>query len=444
MASIPASTATAGDGGNAAPFDPKVVLGLLLFGTLAFLATLYFIGSGNTGSRENGQAHAVSNGFNGYAGLAALLDRQGYEVDVSRSPGRYDTYGLLVLTPPPFTDAEELAEIIEDRRFTGPTLVILPKWQAFPVPDNVDVEHEDGWVIGEQIGEPPFAARLDEPFAMSLKTGLLRQRQDHWSGLGMTGNLPDRRKVMAFDEAMLNPLVSDADGDMLVGYLDDGGHYPVLDEAAGIPTYDIDQSNHNIDKWNVTFVAEPDLMNNYGMADAQRAALALALIGAVQEGEDLPVIFDVTLNGLGGTQNLLTLAFTPPFLAATLCLILALIVVGWRGFKRFGPPVAAMREIAFGKTRLVANGAGLIQRSGRLHLLTDRYGQMIAARIASKLGLRHSDPEHIDAALARRAPDMEPFSLAANRLERARRPAEILRAAHGLREIEQQLERKPR
>jgi hypothetical protein len=190
------------------------------------------------------------------------------------------------------------------------------------------------------------------------------------------------------------------------------------------------------DKWNLTVVFEPDLFNNYGLADRSRARLAAEVIELAREGQDVPIVFDLTLNGLGASKNLLTLAFAPPFLAATLCLILALAVVAWRAFGRFGPPLAEARSIAFGKARLAANAAGFIRRSGRLHLLGPPYVALVARRLASAFGLRSADPAAIDAALARRAPDTAPFTQLAARLESARGPSQTLRAAHALKSLE--------
>ena len=104
----------------------------------------------------------------------------------------------------------------------------------------------------------------------------------------------------------------------------------------------------------IIVVFEPDLLDNYGMAGAANALLADRLVHAATDGARV-VNFDLTLNGFARTPNLLTLAFTPPFLAATLCLLLAALAVGWRAFLRFGPPRTATRAIAFGKRALVAN-----------------------------------------------------------------------------------------
>lgn len=238
---------------------------------------------------------------------------------------------------------------------------------------------------------------------------------------------------MVGTSTMLAPLVKGPGEETLAGFIDDGDSYPLLEEAAGF----VPDENAEVDRWAVVFVIEPDLMNNYGMADSQRAELAHALVDLAMENEDLPVVFDLTLNGLGAAQNLLTLAFTPPFLAATLCLILALLVIGWRAFRRFGPPVADARGIAFGKTRLVRNSAAFIQRSRRLHLLTGPYADMLRERIVRALALRkHDDDEALDAVVARRHPGLPGVSQSIAELRAARTPQEILRAAAALKSIE--------
>ena len=165
----------------------------------------------------------------------------------------------------------------------------------------------------------------------------------------------------------------------------------------------------------------------------------LRLVEQAADGSDYPIIFDLTANGLGSSVNLLTLAFRPPFLAATLCLIIAMLIVGWRAFKRFGPAVAEAPVTAFGKSRLVANGAGLIVRAGRLRLLAEPYADLSARRIAGALGLAKADPEAIDAAVQRRLPDEEPYSNRAARLRAANTPTDILRAARALKELEGKL-----
>ena len=133
---------------SASPFSPRAVLALMAVGAVAFLVFLYALGSGWTGSGgRTGAAHAAANGLNGFAGLAKLLEAGGEEVELSRNEARLDDEALLVLTPQSFTDGEALAEIVEARRYIGPTLLILPKWLAVPADQFRQLQARRGWVV---------------------------------------------------------------------------------------------------------------------------------------------------------------------------------------------------------------------------------------------------------------------------------------------------------
>jgi hypothetical protein len=429
----------------ASPFSARAVLAMLVVGAGAFLLFLYAVGAGWNGQQDrDGGAHAAANGVNGFAGLVKLLEAQGRKVSLARSEGALDDAGLLVLTPPVFSDGEAISAIIKDRRYVGATLVILPKWSAGMASQFPGLKAPRGWVV---LGDPVAPRWLDEIEGLDgVKLDVAARKR--WSGLKLTGTLPDPKQGLAITAASISrpnnespkvlPLVMDGEGNVLAGYLNDAGSYPVLDDASGYPPPDDDDE----DLWPVVIVAEPDLMNNYGFADKDRAQLALALIDATLDTNDLPIVFDLTLPGLGRSENLMTLAFTPPFLAATLCLILAAMVIAWRGLRRFGPPVAEAPSFAMGKRQLARNGAGLIERARRIHLLGPPYAALIAARLAEALGLREADPEARDAAIARSLASRglaDDYPARAEALRRARRPAELLRAAGALRSIERTL-----
>ncbi|MFA9200840.1 MAG: DUF4350 domain-containing protein [Cypionkella sp.] len=420
-------------------FNPRTVLGLLVFGALAFLAMLWFIGQGDTGDRGQGsEAHASARGLVGYAALAALLERQGHTVSLSRSEGRLDEPDtLLVLTPTVWTKPEDIAAIVAARRQLGPTLVILPKWIATELPPGTE-KAEPGWVALTGPMKPPFATQNGATLSMPVAIEALKRAGPDWRGLGLAGELPTAKSVMALEGGPWVGLVRDSAGRDLVAFADDRGCYRALETAAGVPPLGDDECEQ---KWAVTAVFEPDLVNNWGLADRARARLAARIVELASEEQNFPIVFDMTLAGFGGQRNLLTLAFEPPFLAATLCLMLALAVIGWRAFGRFGPPLAEAREIGFGKSQLAANAAGFVRRSGRLHLLARPYAALVGRRLAAALGLRTAEPQAIDAALARRAPESPVFSALAARLERARRPSDLLRAAHALHDLERILHR---
>ncbi|MDC8754914.1 DUF4350 domain-containing protein [Erythrobacter sp. sf7] len=412
-------------------FSRGGTLALVAVGFALFLALIWLIASGEDfgGGGNNGQAHAASKGLNGYAGLARLLEADGFGVTRSRSPSGLETEGLLVLTPPPGADPKEMGKILRNREMTGPTLVILPKWNALrppqTLPREVRSKFKPGWVMLFDAQPAEWTADLPSPYGFTHQVETLEKDEEPgWDGFAQSGNLPTRTILYADESDLHEPLITDS-----------AGHWLAL-RVLGEQGSDYYEDAH----WTI-FVAEPDLLNNYGLADRTRAAAALALLReAAYDGDIDEITFDLTLNGFGASENLLTLAFRPPFLAATLCLLLALLIVGWRAFQRFGPPAAANGPaIAFGKERLIANGAGLILRARRFGLLAAPYAALSAREIAQRLGLARPDPEAIDAALARRLPSEEPFSRRIARLEAAHRPADILDAARALDDLNHKL-----
>ncbi|AKH42647.1 hypothetical protein FHS61_000417 [Altererythrobacter atlanticus] len=425
----------------AGPFPMRAVLGLIVGGGAVFLLLLYAMAQGWDGGRDdNGGAHAAANGLNGFSALAGLLERRGHEVSLSRSRARLEDDSLLVITPQHSSDAEDLEELIEGRRYIGPTLVILPKWLAGPVPREADTDTGPGWV--QLAGAmPPSWAKDFGPLGQEPAI----EQFASWRGLGLEGTLPVPGKAQAINSSAIAPLVENELRRTFAGYWDNGGYYPILSELAGErPLSDEEVAELDQDAWPVVIVVEPDLMNNYGLSDPARAELAVRLVEATLEDYDLPIVFDLTIAGLGRAENLLTLAFTPPFLAATLCLILATLLIGWRGFRRFGPPIAEAPAQARGKRQLARNGAALVERARRLHLLGPPYAAMIGRRIARDLGIRATDPlareQAIENMLQRRGMADTNYVAQAEALRRARKPGELLRAAAALRTIERTLE----
>jgi len=424
---------------GASPFSPRAVLAVLVVGMGAFLVLLYAIGAGWDGrSDRDGGAHAASNGLNGFAGLVRLLEAQGHQVSLSRSEARLQDEALMVLTPQLLTDGERVAEIVEQRRRYGPTLVILPKWMAVEASQVASLKAPKGWVVLGGVVPPMWVGEI--PGLEDEKPKLGKSRL--WHGLEISGPLPDPETVLSLEGNQLTSLVIAENGNTLAGYVDDAGFYPGLAAAAGAAPNDEDDEATDSDLWPVVVVAEPDLMNNYGLADRERARLAHAIVDAALEDYDMPVVFDLTVAGLRRSENLLTLAFTPPFLAATLCLLLAALVIAWRAFRRFGAAVAEAPALAKGKRQLARNGAALVERARRLHLLGPPYAALVTARIAEALAIRESDPRAREAAIARVLAARgiaEDFAAQAETLRQARHSAELLRAAGALRTIERTL-----
>ena len=442
------------------PFDPKVVLGLLVVGAGAFLLVLYALGQGWTGEASRaGTGHAASNALPGYSGLTELLRLQGYDVELARNPADLLDAPALILTPPPAMDAEELREILNERaaRYSGPTIVILPKWNSYAPGQQDEVEMEDDWVVLTDAGAPSWWEPLLRDKGGELRLG----SGEGWKGFGQVGTLPDTEEVQTLTgdvAGRITPLVTGNDGHILVGEMtwqDEGASFtgfiadPAEENAfSQDPSYTEEYDYYVEGSYDeaepagqtVIFVFEPDLMNNYGMADRDRARLATRIVGEASGGADVALTMDLTLNGLGRAENLLTLAFRPPFLAATLCLLLAGLVVAWRAFLRFGAPVAVAAAVVPGKEELVRNGARLLQRTKRRHLLKAPYRALMERRLAGRLGLpavtAEERPALIDEALAGRGHGEAAYTSLADALSRATTSKDLVAAARGLRDLE--------
>jgi hypothetical protein len=448
--------------GNAEAFGRKGTFAMIAAGFVAFIALLAWLGTGEPPG-NNGGAHGLGKGIAGYAALAALLAQDGHEVGYNRVPGHAGGPELLVLTPLPSADTKALARLVAQRRGgIGPTIVVTPKWfttllQSDPrVPKSPWIQvfgaprAPAGWTTILGAAPPHWPGFLDR-VVVALGTDKSVPAHGWHSAEGASGPLPDDRVVLSgggTDDAgaPLVPLVRSGDGRILAGYFADGGSYPALDAMAGInPTGD--GSDVRADRQPLVIVFEPDLLDNRGLADRATALGARALLLAAA-GRGVPrVVFDLSLAGLGAPRNLLTLAFSPPFLAATICLILAMAGVIWRGFTRFGPAQSRDPDLPAGKVALVGGGAALLLRARRHHLITQPYADAARERLSLALGLPRRRPvAETDAAIERIqrsvAPDTVPFGEAAAQLAAATAPLAIAAHAADIHAIEQALGRK--
>jgi len=85
---------------------------------------------------------------------------------------------------------------------------------------------------------------------------------------------------------------------------------------------------------------------------AQLSHILLDEIILSAEITSMSVDFDVSLHGIEANRNIIKLMVTPPFLAATLCLLAAGGLVMWQGFNRFGDPVRLRPDYAQGPVSL--------------------------------------------------------------------------------------------
>lgn len=428
----------AGPTGGGNPFARGTVLLMVAIGFAAFVALLYAIGAGGSlRPSNNGAAHGASTSSVGYAALGRLLEKTGTQVQYGRSPSALQGQDLLIITPEVSSDPDDLAALVNQRAFTGPTLIILPKWTATPQQGL-----QSGWV---QL-ESPFVALQSPQVLTKLVTaktsieGLEKAfvpipfiQPEKPQDRGKLIRQALKSRVTISGERLKTVIADPATGRARVAVIEDGGWYPALDPGATITPEDDPQIDRG--RYPVVIVADADLMNNIGLANRHTARQALALVDAAYSGRGQKVVFDLTQNGLGTSDNLLSVAFRPPFLAAVICLALAAIAFGWIAFHRFGPALAEGQPFGFGKTALVTGTAGLIRRMGRDHLVAPAYADLLRDRAARGLGLPPALPrDEVEARLAMVAPDGEgrTFDTLDATLRNARDRADIVAAARTL------------
>jgi hypothetical protein len=365
---------------NTSPFAMRTVLVMVVLGTVGFLAFLLLAAYGeDLQPAQRPGNHALSTSAVGFAGAAELVHQIHGKVGFIRRDGDFDSpYRLIVLTPGADTDPKVLEKILERRR-DYPTIVVLPKWITFPRRDKPAWVQSIGTLNTDQV------AKLVAPLGAVTVT-------DNPKGL----------RTISGDT--LEPLLDDDQGRMLAAQ--------VKDRLTII-------------------VADPDLLDNQGLATLAGAERAMDLLDRYAVDDN--IAFDLTLHGYGQNPNLLKLAFEAPFLPLTLCLIIAALLAGWHAMLRFGPALPEARGVAFGKRAIAENGAALLRLAGRRHRTGDRYAALIRDAAASATGApANLPPDALDHYLDRLDKGGEPFTAMAGRADHAQDTRALLDAARAL------------
>jgi hypothetical protein len=201
------------------------------------------------------------------------------------------------------------------------------------------------------------------------------------------------------------------------------GWIPALVDEHGLAVVAYSKKNPGI--W---VLADADLLNNQGLKSLDTARAAVTILDAARGGER-PILFDVTLNGLGRERGLWRLMLEPPWLSATLIAVAAALLMGMHALARFGQPRRGGRAFALGARALVDNSADLFRMAKKEHELAPAYAQLSQALVV-KAGGGHA-PEGWLRGLARRRGVADPEALAAE-AEQAKTRDDLLAVAHKL------------
>lgn len=356
----------------------------------------------------------------GHHGLVELLRGAGLTVVARTVPGGAGggpRWPVILAEPDPSRVEGGLAGHL-DRLIAGAqedggaAVVVLPKWQARPSSTR------PGWV--EEVATRPTDEIVHElrTLAPTWFSALELRRGDttglatcHWAATGLDVSI---HRSVAQSVAPT------------------GGFDPILTCPEGLLV---------ARKGDVWVIADPDLVNNHGLAHPENAAAILQLLKEHPYLQARGATFDETIHGFTWSDSLLAEAFRFPLWPATFQAALLLGLVLWAGMGRFGKPLPATRGLAAGKDLLIENTAALLGAGGHLADSLQRYHRQTVAAVAAALALPAglSEPEMLAALVRigqRRGCRHDPHRLAqrigalSGRPDAARRALEIARDLH--------------
>lgn len=347
------------------------------------------------------RAHAMSKSAVGYAGAPILMKAMGASVVVSRTRPTRPSGSVVVLTPEPGLEPKQLQDYPKGVQ----TLIVLPKWAAAPDPIRQGAVRKAGLLPGDAGFQALLASYAPES-RITTRKGVFQPTLHgvdgafHGVGPLRLGRIDSLRTLSGKGWV---PLLADEAGNA------------VLVQSAKTPS--------------IWVLADPDLLNNQGLASRDTARVGAMILEAARDG-DRPILFDVTLNGLERGRGLGRLMLEPPLLAATLIAVAAGILMGLHALARFGQPRARGRAFALGARALVDNSADLVRMARKEHELAPAYADLTRALVARAAG-GHSAQEHWLDDLARRRGVAAPSELAAE-AETAKTRDDLLAVARKL------------
>lgn len=335
-------------------FNPRTIILLVILGVFSFGAYFTLSGfSGDLKSGNNGGAHALSKSATGYGGLLHLLKQNDNPVELSRSYVLRGDAQFLVrvvsLTSGWFSN--DLEEMVLD----SPTLIIMPKWRTRNHPK------QRGWV--QRLNVPNLDMYKLEQLS-SLLTPVIED-------IEFKRSIHDNERITIYAN-------QNKGGDEKTHFYN-FGHLQSIRGDGIVPVIKSNKGTllARIPDTKIYILSDPDFLNTLGLAHPDRAEFAYTIMQLIEEETNsYGYVFDLSLHGFVRSQNLIKLALTPPFLAATLCLLAMGLLIAWQAFSRFGDPTRTGRNIAMGKLSLILSAAGFIKLAGREYKMAEDYAEL--------------------------------------------------------------------
>jgi len=288
----------------------------------------------------------------GHKGLVRLLEKLDVPVVVSRSDsGDKAKHGLLIVAEPTVTDDASRERLTRLVASAPNTLVVLPKW--YGAAERGKAWLEDARLLPIDEVAPVIAAlELERTATVERPAAPVDWVIDH------RFTRPAIREPQLISTQGLNQIAADRGGHQLLGQITrEGGTLTVL--------------------------ADPDVLNNFGLRTAENARFAIELIDELRH--DGPVVIDETMHGYAQQPSLVRTLFRFPLVLATLQVLVCAVLAVWAAMVRFGPIRAAAPPIAPGKDFLIRNTAALLHYGGHHTHALNRYLQLTTQAVRHAL-----------------------------------------------------------
>jgi len=385
---------------SANPFRTRTVLILVAAGFILALGFLLVSAYGDRFDRQRGNIPSPSSRFaTGFYGLTRLVELAGGKATLSGDAASRPQQGILIMTPNAGTTAEEMEAALTDAAGPdAPVLIVLPKWIAVARPNAPTREQKVGLLPEKRVAaliESVAEATLEreKPGKLVMRTSL---------------PIPDFRPPEALQSLRGDTLYT------LIAAPEGGA---VLAEIPGK---------------NIFILADPDLLNNHGLAHRANARAALAMLAGLDPQAPGTIVFDTMLPYGSGGRNLLQLAFEPPFAGVSIALLIAALLAGIATLVRFGPVRREQRAVPFGKAALIDNIVSLARRARRTREGGDAYADAMRDWAARRLALpRTLQGDALDAQLDA-IPTTTSYATVTEQVRGATTETELLHAAQAL------------
>lgn len=256
------------------------------------------------------------------------------------------------------TTQRDLESYIVDQKMDfAPTLLMLPKWRTGVL--MLGVAHESLLIPQSELDRLSTQIFVNRKPVFRPDTLLLETRTIETDMPVVLYRPQLFRTDVVF--GVCRPILSVPEGVLVMGCTDEGRER--------------------------MFLSDPDLMNNHGLSLGSNSAIALTVVARTRGGTEGALYHDTSDDILLSwreaerdvqerprTTEDVSRYLTYPFTLIWLATALVLLVAGWRGLVRFGPPIKAFTDtIGASKTASIAAKAYLLRLTGQDHALLAEY-----------------------------------------------------------------------